>query len=131
MTRSPTIIIASVSAMLLGAAAITISPPAGAASGQATGGNTHIGPQAADPLRSPQMPPSYFTPGSSSFHSPAPKPPPTSGPPQIYYVYPPSSYDEPPTHYRYYCPDTRRYFPDVTECRSGWLKVVPDSSDPH
>lgn len=131
MTRSPAATITATSAMLLAATVLAVSHPASAASSQPAGSNTHIGPQGTDPLRSPQLPPSYFTPGSSSFHSPAPKPPPTSGPPQIYYVYPPSVYDEPPAHYRYYCPDSRRYFPDVTECRSGWLKVVPDNSDPH
>ncbi len=130
MIRSPTVIVAAVAVTLLGTA-IAVSPAANATAGQATGGSTHISPQSADPLRSPQMPPSYFTPGSSTFHSPAPKPPPASGPPQIYYVYPPSFYDEPPTDYRYYCPDSRRYFPDVTECSSGWLKVVPDNSGPH
>ncbi|HET8610331.1 MAG TPA: hypothetical protein VFM11_11375 [Burkholderiales bacterium] len=131
MTRFPAATVTAISALLLAAATLAGNHPAGAASGQAAGGNTHIGPQSADPLRSPQLPPSYFTPGSSTFHSPAPKPPPTSGPPQIFLVYPPSFYDEPPTDYRYYCPDSRRYFPDVTECSSGWLKVVPDNSDPY
>jgi hypothetical protein len=28
--------------------------------------------------------------------------------------------------YRSYCPDTRKYYPDVKTCASAWLKVVPD-----
>ena len=30
--------------------------------------------------------------------------------------------------YRYYCPDTRKYYPEVNICDSAWLKVVPDSA---
>ncbi|MBI3371414.1 MAG: hypothetical protein HY017_06605 [Betaproteobacteria bacterium] len=26
---------------------------------------------------------------------------------------------------RYYCPDTREYFPSVETCNSSWLKVIP------
>jgi hypothetical protein len=28
--------------------------------------------------------------------------------------------------YRFYCPDTRKYYPEVNECTPAWLKVVPD-----
>ena len=28
--------------------------------------------------------------------------------------------------YRFYCPDTRKYYPDVKSCASDWLKVVHD-----
>jgi hypothetical protein len=28
--------------------------------------------------------------------------------------------------FRFYCPDTRKYYPDVNTCDSAWLKVVPD-----
>jgi len=28
--------------------------------------------------------------------------------------------------YRFYCPDTRKYYPEVNECTLAWLKVVPD-----
>jgi hypothetical protein len=31
-----------------------------------------------------------------------------------------------PLRYRSYCPDTRKYYPDVKTCASAWLKVVPD-----
>ncbi len=30
------------------------------------------------------------------------------------------------SRYRSYCPDTRKYYPDVKTCASAWLKVVPD-----
>ena len=30
--------------------------------------------------------------------------------------------------YRFYCPDTRKYYPDVNICDSAWLKVVPDGA---
>ena len=28
--------------------------------------------------------------------------------------------------YRFYCPDTKKYYPDVKSCASDWLKVVQD-----
>jgi hypothetical protein len=41
-------------------------------------------------------------------------------------VYPSS--DAPDTQgYAYFCPDSRRYYPDVDECPSAWLAVVPDA----
>lgn len=30
--------------------------------------------------------------------------------------------------YRFYCPDTRKYYPEVNNCVSAWLKVVPDGA---
>jgi hypothetical protein len=30
------------------------------------------------------------------------------------------------TRYRYFCPDTRKYYPEINTCDSAWLKVVPD-----
>jgi hypothetical protein len=30
------------------------------------------------------------------------------------------------TRYRYFCPDTRKYYPEVNTCDSAWLKVVPE-----
>ena len=42
-----------------------------------------------------------------------------------------SAYDTvPPTNAapgepRFYCPDSRQYYPAVPSCRSAWLKVVP------
>jgi hypothetical protein len=32
------------------------------------------------------------------------------------------------SRYRFYCPDTRKYYPDVNTCDSAWLKVVPDGA---
>lgn len=32
--------------------------------------------------------------------------------------------------YAYFCPDNRRYYPDVRECPSGWLAVVPGAPGP-
>ena len=31
--------------------------------------------------------------------------------------------------YRYFCPDTKLYYPEASECPSGWMKVVPDSGE--
>ena len=30
--------------------------------------------------------------------------------------------------YRFYCPDTRKYYPDVNKCSSAWLRVIPDGA---
>lgn len=35
-----------------------------------------------------------------------------------------------PADYWYYCADTSQYFPDVTECGSGWMTVVPNGGSP-
>lgn len=32
--------------------------------------------------------------------------------------------------YAYFCPDNRRYFPEVRECPLGWLAVVPGAPGP-
>lgn len=32
--------------------------------------------------------------------------------------------------YAYFCPDNLRYYPDVRECPSGWLAVVPGAPGP-
>ena len=54
--------------------------------------------------------------------------------PYYYYppaYYPPPAYEEPPTYVeqgddvRYYCPDYRDYYPNVPNCPSPWLQVVP------
>lgn len=58
--------------------------------------------------------------------------------PYPYYYYPPAyygyaspAYADPPTYVeqgdsiRYYCPDYRDYYPNVPECPSPWLQVVP------
>ncbi len=30
--------------------------------------------------------------------------------------------------YRFFCPDSRKYYPEVNVCSSAWLKVVPDGA---
>ena len=30
--------------------------------------------------------------------------------------------------YRFFCPDSRKYYPEINYCNSAWLKVVPDSA---
>lgn len=32
--------------------------------------------------------------------------------------------------FRYYCPASAAYYPDVSECRASWLKVIPDEGVP-
>jgi hypothetical protein len=32
--------------------------------------------------------------------------------------------------YAYFCPDSRRYYPEVRECPTGWLAVVPGVAGP-
>lgn len=52
--------------------------------------------------------------------------------PPMYYApgyVPPYGYP-PAINYQYYCPDTRLYYPETTECPSGWLKVVPGGGEP-
>ena len=68
--------------------------------------------------------------------------------PRVYYTYPsfwypgfPPLYATPapmtaPNYatdasgYAYFCPDSRRYYPDVRECPSPWLAVVPGVGGP-
>lgn len=63
------------------------------------------------------------------------------GPPAMYYA-PPPFYIGPETYierddasaqapdYRYYCPKPEGYYPQIPRCPKGWLKVVPDNSQP-
>ncbi len=46
------------------------------------------------------------------------------------YGYAPAYSYEKPSDYLYFCPDTGLYYPDTTECPSGWLKVVPGGGEP-
>ena len=32
--------------------------------------------------------------------------------------------------YAYFCPDSKRYYPEVRECPAGWLAVVPGVAGP-
>jgi len=45
--------------------------------------------------------------------------------PPAYEEEPPVTYVEQSDQVRYYCPDSRAYYPSVTTCPSAWLKVVP------
>jgi hypothetical protein len=80
-------------------------------------------------------PPSYYEPGQPPVYY---QPPVQSAlPPGGFYPPPPSSGSAPASprgpyaaqdasRYRFYCPDTRKYYPSVKTCASAWLKVVPD-----
>lgn len=51
------------------------------------------------------------------------------------YVLPPApiagqGYAPGPADYLYFCPDSRRYYPDVLDCPSGGLAVVPGVGGP-
>lgn len=58
------------------------------------------------------------------------------GAPFFYYppVYPVPVYQEPPVYveqsseFRWYCPDYRDYYPNVSTCPSPWLQVLPGAS---
>ena len=50
-------------------------------------------------------------------------------PPTSYYVPPPAPVEQ-GLNYRYFCPDTRQYYPEVKECASGWLTVLPGRGKP-
>ena len=63
------------------------------------------------------------------------------GPPPVYYapqpivVAPPDTYVERDASaqapdYRYYCANPAGYYPQIPRCPKGWLKVVPDDSQP-
>jgi len=44
-------------------------------------------------------------------------------------VYPATGVPD-PQRYAYFCPDNRRYYPDVSECPSEWLTVVSGAQAP-
>ncbi len=80
-------------------------------------------------------PPSYYEPAQPPvyYEPPVQSSPPAGG----YYPPPPISGSAPASprgpyaaedayRYRFYCPDTRKYYPEVSTCASAWLKVVPD-----
>ena len=52
--------------------------------------------------------------------------------PPAYGVPPPAGRSYPPGAfgYWYFCPDNKRYYPEVTECPSEWLAVVPRVGSP-
>ena len=61
-------------------------------------------------------PPSWFSGYSPFFTVPAPM----SGP----------GYAIDASGYAYFCPDSKRYYPEVRECPAGWLAVVPGVPGP-
>ncbi len=69
-------------------------------------------------------------------------PAPWWGPPYAYaYPAPPVIVQPPPVYeqaappapsptYWYYCPNPQGYYPYISQCPSGWMRVVPPSSPP-
>lgn len=74
------------------------------------------------------LPPSYYTAPTPGFHSPPPAPAPVQPvAPAFRYGYPAHVIPAPAPrveNYRYYCPDSRQYYPEAGTCPSAWLKVV-------
>ncbi len=104
----------------------------GSAAAQGRGGTQFPAPnnQNWSPLGLPMLPPSYYTVPAPGFYSP----PPAARPvhpvaPAFRYGYPayvipaPASRAE---NYRYFCPDSRQYYPEAGTCASAWLKVVAE-----
>ena len=62
-----------------------------------------------------------------SAFGPAYYPPPVIYPAPVVVQQPAPAYAQaaPSSEYRYYCPDSRTYFPYTQQCPSGWLQVVP------
>jgi hypothetical protein len=117
---------------LLGAAGAAAQPPAPAAA-PARGATPFPAPNHRNwsPLGVPSLPPSHYTVPAPGFHSPPPAPPqrPAAAPVlrhdrPAYLLVPPAPRE---AAYRYYCPDTRLYFPEVRECASAWLVVVAET----
>lgn len=51
--------------------------------------------------------------------------------PAVVYADPqPASYVQQDPGYRYYCPNPAGFYPDVPNCSTAWLKVVPDTRAP-
>ena len=54
-------------------------------------------------------------------------------PPPVVYGPEPTYIEQAPApeeSYRYFCPDSRAYYPEVPECPSGWLRVLPGGAGP-
>lgn len=76
----------------------------------------------------------YYAPAPVAIVPPAYVAPPTYVAPPMY-VAPPApsggqTYAPEPSQYLFYCPDNRLYYPEVRECFSGWLAVVPGVAGP-
>lgn len=76
----------------------------------------------------------YYSPAPVVVVPPAYVPPPAFVAPPTY-VAPPATegtqdYAPGTSQYLFFCPDSRRYYPDVRECASGWLAVVPGVPGP-
>lgn len=54
-------------------------------------------------------------------------------PPPMVYVAPapePQTYIEKTPDYVYYCPSPTGYYPQIPRCPKGWMKVMPNDSQP-
>ncbi|MDZ4801112.1 MAG: hypothetical protein SGI92_23385 [Bryobacteraceae bacterium] len=84
------------------------------------------------PLGLPILPPSYYTVPAPGFYSPPPAPRPVHPvAPGFRYGYPAHVIPAPVPReesYRYYCPDSRQYYPVAASCPSAWLKVVVEAA---
>ena len=81
----------------------------------------------------------YYPPSPAYYPATPPAPVTYIEQPQEYAPLPPAQPMATPTgpysveqgvQYRYFCPDTRRYYPDAKECASGWLTVLPGGGRP-
>jgi hypothetical protein len=73
--------------------------------------------------------PIFFPPPYSYYYAPAPAyyyPPPP--PPEYIEQAPEAALQS--QQYWYYCPDTRAYYPYVSECAGGWQRVLPNTQSP-
>jgi len=80
-------------------------------------------------------PATYYPPETTTYVEPplgySPPPPPVQAPITQAPSAQPGPYSvEQGLQYRYYCPDTRRYYPDTKACASGWLTVLPGGGWP-
>ncbi len=51
-----------------------------------------------------------------------------SAPGAVYADPGPTTYVQQDPGYRYYCRDPAGFYPDVPNCSTGWLKVMPDAA---
>ena len=70
------------------------------------------------------VPPVYYAPPPAYYEPPVTyieQPPAIAAPPAATGPYPIT----PDASTRYFCPELRRFYPEVTQCRAGWMKVLP------
>lgn len=70
----------------------------------------------------------YYPPPPVVVPPPIYVPPPAYVPPPSPLVVPPSAQQEPA--YWYYCENPKGYYPYITSCPGGWMRVVPPSAPP-